>query len=123
MHKLTLVKIFLSLSVLLFVAKPFLGFTVFSRMHPPATKNIFVKAFTKCKLEDSENSIFRSASIHKQLTDPAEQFVLRFAFLLNIILPAIFFSGVNADNRMLRQVKLHLPRAVPVWLLNGTFII
>ena len=123
MHKLTSAKIIFSLAVLLFVAKPFLGFTMFSRMHPPAVENIFVKAFTKRKLEDPENNKFNTASIQKKLADPVEQFILRFSFLLSIIFPAIFLAGLTINNRFLRRLQLSLSQNEPAWLLNGKLII
>jgi hypothetical protein len=123
MRKLTSAKIFFCLAVLLFVAKPFLGFTMFSRLHPPAIENIFVKAFTKRKLEDSENSKFNAAAIQKKLADPVEQFILRFSFLLSIIFPAAFLAGLNINNRFLRRLQLSLSQNEPAWLLNGKLII
>ncbi len=123
MHKLTSAKIFFGLAVMLFVAKPFLGFTMFSRSHPPAIENIFVKAFTKRKLEDSENNKFNAAAIQKKLADPVEQFILRFTFLLSIIFPVAFLAGLNINNRFLRRLQLSLSATQPAWLLNGKLII
>ena len=122
MQTLSSAKIFLSLAVLLFVAKPFLGFTMFSRLHPPAEENIFVKSFTKRKLEDSENSIFNTSAIQKKLADPVDQFILRFSFLLSIIFPAIF-AAVNISNRFLNELRLSLSPPGHTYLLNGKLII
>src|SRR5580692_5802855 len=107
MRKLTSAKIFFGLAVLLFVAKPFLGFTMFSRLHPPAIESIFVKSFTKRKIEDPENK-FNAAAIQKKLADPVEQFILRFSFLLSIIFPVIFLADLNINNRFLRRLQLSL---------------
>ena len=123
MQSLKSAKIFLSLAVLLFVAKPFLGFTMFSRLHPPAEENIFVKAFTKRKLEDSENSIFKASAIQKKLADPVDQFILRFSFLLSIIFPAVFAAGINITDRFLTQLRLSISPPENAYLLNGKLII
>ena len=123
MRKLTSAKIFFFLAVLLFVAKPFLGFTMFNRVHPPAVESIFVKAFTKRKIEDPENNKFNAAAIQKKLADPVHQFILRFSFLLGIIFPVIFLAGLNINNRFLRRLQLSLSPTRPAWLLNGKLII
>ena len=123
MHKLKSAKIFLCLAVLLFVAKPFIGFAMFSRKHPPAVESILVKAFTKRKLEDSENSNFNIKAIQKKLAEPVQYFILRFSFLLTIIFPAIFASGIDITNRFLRGIKLSLYLCEHTYLLNGKLII
>ncbi|HAL81526.1 MAG TPA: hypothetical protein DCO83_04230 [Mucilaginibacter sp.] len=123
MHKLASAKIFFCLAVLLFVAKPFLGFSMFSRQHPPAVENILVKAFTKRKPEDPENSVSKTEAIQKKLAEQARYFVLRFSFLLGIISPLVFASGANITPRFLRGLQLSLPPQRDTWLLNGKLII
>jgi hypothetical protein len=123
MHKLTSAKIFFCLAVLLFVAKPFLGFTMFSRVHPPAVDNIFVKAFTKRKLEDPENSNFSSGAIQKKLAEPAHAFVLRFSFLLCIIFPLALTAGADITNLFLRRIKLSLYPRGHTYLVYSKLII
>ncbi|HEY2582505.1 MAG TPA: hypothetical protein VGI43_11900 [Mucilaginibacter sp.] len=121
MGSLNSAKIFFCFAVLLFVAKPFLGFTMFSRMHPPAAENIFVKAFTKRKLEDPENNNF--SAIQKKLADPVRQFILRFSFLLSILFPALYAPGINITNLFLKKLRLSLSPREHTYLLNGKLII
>jgi hypothetical protein len=123
MQKITLAKIFFCLAALLFVAKPFLGFSMFSRMHPPAVENIFVKAFTKRKLEEQESSKLNPEAIQKKLAEAAQQFVFRFIALLSILLPLFLSTVALANNNLLRRLKLSLTPAQPSWLLNGNLII
>ncbi|MFI5137509.1 MAG: hypothetical protein ACHQIM_06755 [Sphingobacteriales bacterium] len=123
MHKFASAKIFFCLAVLLFVAKPFLGFSMFNRQHPPAVENIFVKAFTKRKLEDPEHSITKAEAIQKKLAEQAEYFILRFSFLLGIIFPCFFASKANITSRFLRGLQLSLIPQRDTWLLNGKLII
>ena len=104
MHKLTSAKIFFCIAALLFVAKPFLGFTMFSRMHPPATQNIFVKSFTKRKLEYSENSSFNMNAVQKKLADPVKQVFILFSCLLGILFPALL-AGKNITDRFLNEIQ------------------
>src|ERR1700760_3578624 len=96
MRKLTSAKIFLFLAVLVFVAKPFLGFGMFSRSHPPAVQNIFVKVFAKRKLEDREKSNSSYGFIQKKLAEAGQQFSLRFSSLLSLFLVLNFFAGFAA---------------------------
>ena len=87
-------KLYFFFAVLVFVAKPFLGFSMFSRVNPPGTENIFVKAFTKRKQEYVEDSNFDVNVIQDKLADPVRQLFLRFSHFLNILFPVVFgFSG------------------------------
>jgi hypothetical protein len=123
MNKLSSAKIFFCFAVLLFVAKPFLGFAMFSRMHPPAVENIFIKAFTKRKLEDPENSNSSMSAIQKKLAEPVKYFSLRFSFLLSIIFPCILFALAGITNRFLRRIQFSLTPQTHSYLLNGKLII
>ena len=123
MQKLTSAKIFFCFAALLFIAKPFLGFSMFSRMHPPAVENIFVKAFTKRKLEEPESSKLNPEAIQKKLAEGAREFVLRFLALLSIVLPATLLTDTSVNSSLLRRLKLSLVPVQPSWLLNGKLII
>ena len=123
MHKFKSAKIFLCLAVLLFVAKPFIGFSMFNRAHPPAAESILVKAFTKRKLEDSENSNFNIKAIQKKLAEPVQYFILLFSLLLSIIFPVVLASGASITNRFLRRIKLSLYPCAHTYLLNGKLTI
>jgi len=123
MHRIHSARIIFCLAALLFVAKPFLGFTMFSRKHPPAVENIFIKAFNKRKLEDSESNKFGLNAVQKQLWDSGQQFVLRFSFLLSVLFPALFALRRNVTNRFLLDLQLSLvPREHP-YLFNGKLLI
>jgi hypothetical protein len=123
MHKFSLAKIFFCLAVFCFVAKPFLGFSLFSRLHPPAVENIFVKAFTKRKVEQSEDSNYSMSAIQKKLANPAESLLLPFSFFLSILFPAVLAVEISTTNRFLRRIKPGLSQGRPTWLLNGKLII
>ena len=123
MHLLKSAKIFLFFAVLLFVAKPFLGFRIFKPSHHPANASIFVKSFTKRKLEYSENGDFNMASIQKKLANPVDALILTFSSLLCIVFPAVFATGFNISNRFLRRLQLSLAPQKHSYLLNGKLII
>jgi hypothetical protein len=116
-------KIYLCFAVFLFVAKPFLGFTMFSRMHPPAIENIFSKAFSKRKVEYSEDSNFNMGAIQKKLADPVEQFFLRITFLLCMLFPAVFAIGISINNRFLRDMQLSIAPPGRSYILNSNLLI
>ena len=123
MIRLKSAKIYFFFAVLLFVAKPFIGFSVLNRMHPLTTPSILVKAFTKRKLEYVENSSFDIHTIQKKLADPVRQFILRFSFLLSIIFSAVFVIGVAITDLFLRRIQLNLSPQQHTYLLNGQLII
>ncbi|BAU54587.1 hypothetical protein [Mucilaginibacter gotjawali] len=123
MHQFKIVKILFFLAVLFFVAKPFLGFCMFSRLNPPSTVSIFVKAFTKRKQEYVKDSKFDIQTIQQKLADPANQLLLGFAFLLSILFPLISSDRVTIGNRYLQRLKFSLSSSPDTWLLNSQFLI
>jgi hypothetical protein len=123
MHIIKTAKIFFFFAVLLFVAKPFLGFSIFNAAHHPAKASILVKSFTKRKLEYSENGDFNMASIQKKLADPVNVLTLTFAFLLSIIFPDAFRTGITISNRFLQNMLLSLSLRKQAYLLNSSLLI
>jgi hypothetical protein len=116
-------KIFFGIAVLLFVAKPFIGFSVFGRLNTLSTTNILVKSFTKRKLEYAENSNYNIYSVQKKLADPLPHFVLRFPFFLSILFSVIFATGTAITEHFLRRIRLHLSPQQRSYLLNRQLII
>jgi len=116
-------KIYFCFAVLLLVAKPFLGFGMFSRNHPPADENIFVKAFNKRKQEYSEDSNNDFNTLLKKLAEPAKVFFLRFLYFLNILFPAVFAAGISITTGLLNNIRSALSCDEQTWLLNSTLLI
>jgi len=123
MRKLASAKIYFCFAVLFLVAKPFLGFGLFSRLHPPTEDSIFVKAFTKRKQEYTEDSIYDIIAIQKKLADPVKQLLLHFSILLRFLFPALFNARINVSNSFLRVLHLRLAPIRHTYLLNGKLII
>ena len=117
-HK--LVKIIIAMAVLLFVLKPFLGYTVFSGLHPSVPGNIFIKVFSKGNLEDPEKCNSNVSAIQKNLAGPDLPFTLLFTFLLSIIFPAVLALRAKITNRFL---GLRPYPGRPAYLLNGKLTI
>jgi hypothetical protein len=122
MSKTNFAKIFFFISVLLFVAKPFLGFGMFNRMHPPPVQNIFVKSFTKRKAEFHEDK-FSISAIQKKLAEPLKVQHLLFGLLLSILFPTAFALRNSITGGILNQIQLSLIPSQPAWLLNGKLTI
>lgn len=120
MLKINSAKILIVCSVLFFVAKPFLGYTMFNRHHPPAEENIFVKAFSKRKLEFSEDSI-NIFSDQDKLWLPDQPVILRFCFFLSLILPLVSVTSSGKWDFFDKRFKT--VRNKPAYLLNSSFLI
>jgi hypothetical protein len=116
-------KLLFIIAVMLLVAKPFLGFSMFSRIHPPAAESIFVKAFTKRKQEYVEDSSYDVIAVQKKLADHVDQLFLRFSFLLNILFPSIFYNGLCTTSRFLRDMQLNLVAPRRTFIRNSKLII
>jgi len=123
MHYLKSIKLYFFLAVLFFVAKPFLGFSMFSRVNPPGTENIFIKSFTKRKQEFVEDSNFDIATVQDKLADPLRPLFLRFSYFLNILFPAAFGVSVHLTNSFLEGIFLKLAPCRQTYLVNGKLII
>ncbi|MDB4900886.1 MAG: hypothetical protein JWQ63_167 [Mucilaginibacter sp.] len=123
MHFLKSAKIYFCFAVFLLVAKPFLGFAMFSRIHPPAGANIFIKVFNKRKQEYAEDSDNNIIAIQKKLADPVKQVILHFLILLDILFPAAIETVADITTNFLRRIHLSLLPRENTWLLNGKLII
>jgi len=119
MSRIASIKIVLFFAALVFIAKPFIGFGLSGHLRSHVKTNIFVKAFSKRKIEDSRLAM---NAIEKLLTSPLNNLFLRFSFLLSILFPLAFTSIREITGRFLRGLSLRLlPRELT--LLTGQLII
>lgn len=123
MKKLKTAKLYLFLAALVFVAKPFLGFGMFSKLHPPAEESIFIKAFSKSRPDYTEDSSFNLFEVQKKAFVLAPQLFLGISFLLSILFPVVFASGVKINQHYLRNIQLGVFQPVDTWLFNGHLLI
>lgn len=115
------------LALIMFVAKPFVGFSLryqhyFKALHHRAP-NILVKSFTKRKLESSENGEFSMAAISKKLADPVLPTVMLLACALNVFLPRLFQRAKAATCSSLAAIFYSLFPPQPLYLLSGKLTI
>jgi hypothetical protein len=119
MQKVKTAKIMFYFTVLLLFSKPFYGFSVFSRIHPPYQSNILIKVFSKCRLEFSEGSDNDINAIFKKLANP----VLLFSCFLAVLFPSFFKKGNAITDSFLNELQLSLIPVQPPYLRNGNLLI
>ncbi len=123
MQKVKTAKIMFYFTVLLLLAKPFYGFSVFSRVHPPHQSNILIKVFSKRKLEFREGSDNDINTILNKLANPVTNPVLLFSYFLAILFPVFFKKGNNITDSFLNELQLSLVPVQPPYLRNGNLLI
>jgi len=124
MLRLTAFRLFFSLAALLFVAKPFVGFGVFSRQSQPRqVHSILVKSFSKRKPESLEEADANVEFIHKLLSNPLLVIQSAISFLLLTIFPAVFKSSLRIAGEILSHLGYTLLPPGPAYLLTGKLII
>jgi hypothetical protein len=111
-------KIIFCLAVLLFVAKPFIGFNLLSSAHPPIEiHNILVKCFSKRKPEELKDAELRAAAIQQQLANPPA--VLGIAIFLVFLFPFAFKPEGGVTSHFLSDIYYRLQPAECPYLLIG----
>lgn len=112
------------LAVLLFIAKPFIGFAVVSGGSTNITSNsILVKSFAKRKPEDLRDAETRKAALRVMLMQPPVKQLFPITFLLGILFPLLFRSKPAITNGFLSQINYSLIPAAHPYLLAGKLII
>lgn len=104
----TRIKIFhliFCLAALIFIAKPFIGFGVAGHLKSSVKTNILAKIFSK---RNDEKLGFDIKAIHKQLSQPATNLFLRFAFLLAILFSLAFKASEAFVEYSSRRLQLRL---------------
>lgn len=119
-------KYFLIFAMFMFVAKPFVGFSLryqnyFRKAHHGSS--ILVKSFTKRKLEHNEESEFNLAGIQKRLANPVIPVVLLFVFALSTLLPAATVRLKALTYGFLAAILYSLNTPQQLYLLGGKLTI
>jgi hypothetical protein len=117
-------KYFLLFAVLMFTAKPFVGFCMCNHIHTTESETrILVKAFTKRKQEYVDGSEFDITTLQNRIANPLLALHLLFSFFLNYLFPLVFSSLKPATNRILCAINADLLPPLPRYLLSGKLII
>lgn len=123
MNQLNSFKLILCLAAILFIAKPFMGFSVFEQLRDKEETNLLAKVFAKRKPEFLEEAAAKSITIQQLLRDKA----CAFSFTINALLLTLFsfFAGQLrlSYNRANPPGNGWLRHAAPIYLLNRNLTI
>ena len=123
MHKKALYGIFF-LAVLLFIAKPFIGFaTITGSQEHITAHSILVKAFAKRKPEDLRDAELKKAALRIMLSNPPVKLLVSITLLLGILFPLLFQSITFITGAYLNRIRYSLIPAEQPYLLTGKLTI
>lgn len=124
MQRLTTFRLIFSFAALLFIAKPFLGFTIsIHQPHYNQVHSILVKSFTKRKPEGIKEANASIESIQKLLNNPLRIICSTISLLLLTLFPAVFKSSLNITDKFLSDIRNTLFPPEHAYLLTGKLII
>ena len=124
MNGLKAFRLFFAFAALLFAAKPFFGFGIYtSRFKPHISHNILVKSFTKRKPESLQEAEANQKRIHQQLTNPPAVLLSVISLLLLSLLPVLFTNLQKVTGKILSDIRLSLLPPGNTYLLSGKLII
>ncbi|WP_342645117.1 hypothetical protein [Mucilaginibacter sp. CSA2-8R] len=124
MNQLQTYKLILAIAAIFFIAKPFVGFGVYSALHEsPHETNVLVKVFAKRKPEFMEEVAAKSVVFQTLLRNKAREF----AFTINALLACLYslfaILSISTVNRFLRSQRYFRTSAEPIYLLTRQFTI
>ena len=112
------------LAVLLFIAKPFIGFAAMSANRNLIAQNsILIKSFDSRKPEDLRDAEAKKAAIRVMLMDPPIKLLVSITFLLGLLFPLLFRRTVFVTGGYLNQIHYSLVPAAKPYLLAGKLTI
>ncbi len=124
MQRLAAFRLIIAIAALLFVAKPFLGFsTLNGHVRPHLSHSILAKSFTKRKPESLDEADEKAEAIHHSLTSPALPILSAITFLLGILLPLAFGPGIKLTSSASPNRSAALIPARQTYLLTGKLTI
>ena len=122
--KLKTLYFFFYLAVLMFTAKPFIGFSLIgSNSFLIDSHSILAKSFSNRKPEDLEDSKAKANTIHQQLTNPPLPLLLTITALLSLLFPVVFKAESRIGDSFINELKTALVPAAQPYLLTGKLII
>lgn len=124
MLKLKVIKLILMLAAILFVAKPFFGFSgsIYLKENKYNTI-ILVKAFTKRLPEYFEEAELKKAAIQRLITNPPVNLELAISLLLSILFPMLYCIKRNITGQYIDQLAYKSLQDERTYLLTGKLTI
>ncbi|MDB5000732.1 MAG: hypothetical protein JWR76_1809 [Mucilaginibacter sp.] len=113
-------KFFLCFAILMFAAKPFIGFGLHNIIivnNCPLT--ILVKSFSKRKQEFVDGSDFNIRDVQQRLANPVLFAFLLFSFFLNALYPFVLGRIKLLTGKILSDIQLRLIPPDHLYLLTG----
>lgn len=120
-------KFLLVVAMLMFVAKPFVGFSLryqhyFRAIHH-RSPSILVKSFTKRKQEYADENESNISKVQQRLTNPAIPSVLLFVVALSLFLPVVLRLVKQTTQSILQAIHYSLAPPQQLYLLSGKLTI
>lgn len=112
------------LAVLLFIAKPFIGFASITGSQGHITAHsILVKAFSKRKPEDLRDAELKKTALRVMLINPPVKMLVSITLLLGILFPLLFQRLTFVTCSYLNRIRYSLIPAEQPYLLTGKLTI
>jgi hypothetical protein len=119
MPKLKAFKILFLIAALMFVAKPFLGFSVFDQQSKQqVSHSILVKSFSKRKPESLDDAYAKTTAMHQQLSNPLLVLASAITLLLAVLLSALPESVARLTGGIISNIHRGILPPGPVYLLT-----
>lgn len=119
MNQLQTFKLILAIAAILFIAKPFVGFGVYSTLHEsPHETNVLVKVFAKRKPEFMEEVTAKSVTFQTLLRNKAEEFTFTINALFACFYSLFSILSINVVSRFLRHQQHTRTSITPIYLLT-----
>lgn len=116
---------FFYLAALMFVAKPFIGFSIacIDSVSIIESHSLLAKSFTNRKPEDLEDSKAKAGAIRLQLTNPPLPLLLTITALFSLLFPLLFKRNERVGYSFLNNLQTSLVPAAQPYLLTGKLTI
>lgn len=121
MHRQTAIRQFFVIAAIIFIAKPFLGFSSYDLLRTEHETIILVKAFTKRMPEYFAEAEAKKAAIHQSLTNPPVPSQLTLTLFLALLLPSLLILKNSFQNAW--RLNACLSAGNKTYLLTGKLTI
>lgn len=111
------------IAALLFVAKPFIGFSAYGQLKTAHHHLMTVKAFTKRKPECFEEAEQFKSAVQHALINPPVKTTLTIGFLLSILCPLIYLIQYLTGKRFYDDAAPLFTAGQKTYLLTGKLTI
>lgn len=117
-------RLIISIAALLFVAKPFFGFSAINKQfRPRQIHSILVKSFSKRKPESLQDADANVDAIHQLLSNPLASRLSSITFLLLTLFPFVFKNVLDITAGLLSDIRNAILPPENVCVLTGQLLI